>query len=305
MKNSLSAFTFAMLCTAALCFLLSACGPAGNTGSPKNNAKEKGEAATAPSTIYAMEIQPLSPVECGRCHNYQFKWLQDKGGKHQFDCTTCHEKFHAYNPRKGNWDDIMPKCRNCHDLPHGKDFIACMDCHQQPHAPKVIQFAKLEKEVEGKKGVVVCAVCHKSEGDEFAKFPSKHNTELNCQGCHAEVHGTIPNCLDCHEPHVENQQFKDCLLCHSPHSASNIKQYPENVPNKACGACHDTVFNNLQTNVTRHSSLQCATCHPSHGEVPTCQSCHGEPHGEGLHKRFTSCLECHVDPHNLPVNKKK
>lgn len=302
MKKYLSAFLFAALCTAALGVLLTGCGPAGTTGAPESSAKQKGEADTPASAIYAMKIEPLTPVECGRCHNYQFKWLQDKGGKHQLDCTACHVQFHTYNPRKGNWDEIMPKCQDCHDLPHGKDIIACMECHQQPHAPKVIQFARLEEPVPGQEGVVVCAVCHKNEGTEFAKFPSIHNTELNCQGCHAEVHGTIPSCLDCHKPHVEKQEYGECLLCHSPHSASNIRQYPEDVPNTACSACHNTVYNNLQANVTKHSSLQCATCHSSHGKIPTCQDCHGEPHGEGLLKRFGSCLDCHVDPHNLPVN---
>jgi len=305
MKTFSSATITAAFCSAVLVFLLAACGPAGTGSAPEIGGEKKPAAETKPADIYAMQIQPLTPVECGRCHGYQFKWLQEKGGKHQFDCVDCHEQFHAYNPRKGNWDEIMPKCQNCHDLPHGKDFMACLDCHQQPHAPKVIQFAKLEQEVSGQKGVLVCGVCHNNEGTEFAKFPSKHNTEVNCQGCHAKVHGTIPSCLDCHEPHHSKMEYKDCLTCHSPHSASTIKKYPEDVPNNACGACHDSVYNNLQANVTKHSTLQCATCHATHGEIPKCQDCHGEPHGEGLHKRFSSCLDCHMDPHNLPVNTKK
>ncbi|GAB4344352.1 MAG: cytochrome c [Desulfobulbaceae bacterium] len=304
MKKYLSACVLA-LCAASLALLPAACGPAGDTAATGRGAEQKKAVDTSPSELYSMQLAPLTPAECGRCHNYQFKWLQDRGGKHQFECTGCHEQFHAYNPRKGNWDEIMPKCRNCHDLPHGQDFTDCMTCHQQPHAPKVIQFEKLEREVSGQKGVLVCAACHKAEGTEFAANPSLHNTEVNCQGCHAEVHGTIPSCIDCHEPHVPMQEYKDCLTCHSPHSASNIRKYPEDVPNVVCSACHDTVYNNLQTNVTKHSSLQCATCHATHGEIPQCQDCHGEPHGEGLHQRFANCLDCHMDPHNLPVNTKK
>jgi len=302
MKKQLSVIVPALLCMGGLALILVACAPTNQAGS-----KKKVEASAADTEFYKMDIKPLAPEECGRCHNYQFKWLQDKGGKHQMDCTTCHEQFHAYNPRKDNWDTIMPKCQGCHELAHGPDFPACMECHQQPHAPKVIQFANLEKTVttEGKQAKVVCGVCHNNEGTEFDKFPSKHNTEVNCQGCHAEVHGTIPSCLDCHQPHIENQVYQDCLQCHAPHSASNIKKYPEDVPNAACSACHDSVYNNLRANVTKHSPLQCATCHASHGEIPRCQDCHGEPHGEGLHQRFTSCLDCHVDPHNLPVNEKK
>ncbi len=305
MKNYLSTFIIPALCTIALCVLLSACVPMGNTTAPESSAKKKGEADTPPSKLYAMELEPLTPAECGRCHSYQFTWLQKKGGKHQFDCIDCHEQFHVYNPRKNNWDDIMPKCQQCHDLPHGKDFTACLECHQQPHAPKVIPFAKLDKTVEGKEGMVTCAVCHGTEGSEFAKFPSKHNSEVNCQGCHAEVHGTIPSCLDCHEPHGQKMEYKGCLTCHSPHSASNIKQYPEDVPNTACSACHAPVYNKLQANVTKHSPLQCATCHASHGEIPRCQDCHDKPHDENLLSKFASCLDCHMDPHNLPVDKTK
>ncbi len=297
MKKNLYIIVLTLFCIGVLTIFLVACGP---TTTVKTSGKEKVAASTSQSKLYQMDLKPLAPQECGRCHNYQFKWLKDKGGRHQMDCVTCHEQFHAYNPKKDNWDEIMPKCQGCHDLAHGKDFPACMECHQQPHAPKVIPFAKLEKAVEGQEGVIVCGVCHKTEGTEFAKFSSMHNSGPNCQGCHAEVHGTIPSCLDCHEPHVEKQEYKDCLVCHSPHSASNIKQYPEDVPNTACSACHDTVYNNLQANVTRHSELQCATCHAAHGEIPSCQDCHGEPHDAMLHKKFANCLECHIDPHNLP-----
>ena len=295
----MSSIVLTSICTTAICFLMAVCGPTGTkVASAKDSTQEQGDQTT--SELYMREIEPLTPVECGRCHNNQFTWLQKKGGKHQFDCTNCHDQFHTYNPRKGNWDEIMPKCQNCHDLPHGVSFPACIECHQQPHAPKEILFEKLEQELEGKEGVVVCAACHTKQGTEFATYPSNHNTEVNCQGCHAEVHGTIPSCLDCHEPHVEKQVYQDCLICHSPHSASNIKQYPEDVPNIACSACHDEPYNNLQANITKHSSLQCATCHESHGLVPSCSKCHGKPHTEGLHNKFADCLICHNDPHNLP-----
>ncbi|MHB8810525.1 MAG: cytochrome c3 family protein [Desulfobulbaceae bacterium] len=318
MRKYIFGITLPLLGMVLASLILVACGPTGQTGGTKTGGaapaaqpaatQATGTAASpAGQDLYSRAIAPLTAEECGRCHSYQFKWLKEKGGKHQMDCTTCHEQFHAYNPRLQNWDAIMPKCQGCHEMPHGKDFAACMECHQQPHAPKVIQFATLEKQVPGpgKQTVVTCAVCHKNEGNEFAKFPSKHNTAVNCQGCHAKVHGTIPSCLDCHEPHVAKQEYKDCLVCHSPHSAANIKKYPENTPNTNCAACHDQVYKKLQANVTRHTALQCATCHVTHGQIPKCQDCHGEPHGEGLHKRFASCLDCHKDPHDMPVNKKK
>ena len=291
--------------------IFAACGPVSNAGPAATTVaepeKEKQEVAAPAAKMYQQEIIPMTSAECGRCHTYHFGKIKDDGGKHQLDCSYCHEQFHAYNPKKNNWDAIMPKCQGCHDLAHGPDFPNCMECHHEPHAPKDIQFTELIKPmtVEGKQGEVQCAVCHKNEGSEFAQYPSLHNTEVNCQGCHAEKHGVIPSCLDCHEPHIPGQVYNDCLVCHGPHSASNIKQYPEDVSNASCSSCHDGVYNALQANVTKHTALQCAACHVSHAQIPLCQDCHGEPHGEGLHKRFASCLECHVDPHDLPVNIKK
>lgn len=308
MRKYLFLCILSLVCTAALSLLVAACGPAGRTGpaGPQGGPVQQ-ETPPAGADLYTKDLKPLAPEECGRCHTYQFNWLKDRGGKHQLDCAFCHEKFHAYNPKLDNWDAIMPRCQGCHQLPHDNNFSDCMECHLQPHAPMVIEFAVLEQPVsaEGEQHVLACAKCHNKEGTEFAGFPSKHNSAVNCNGCHANEHGTIPSCLDCHDPHLATQEYRDCLECHAPHSASTIRQYSENVPNVACSACHDDVYDLLQGNVTRHSAMQCATCHPTHGRIQKCQDCHGAPHGDVLHQRFADCLECHIDPHNLPVNLRK
>ncbi|GBE12067.1 class III cytochrome C family protein [bacterium BMS3Bbin14] len=259
------------------------------------------------AALYTRKPTPMTPVECARCHSTQYNNLVAHGFKHRFMCTNCHRQFHTYNPTKHNYKAIMPKCQRCHGLKHGKSFPKCMMCHQNPHSPLQIPFSVLTKKVKVKSGkmVIRCAICHKKEGTEFANNPTKHNTEVNCDGCHSDKHGYIPSCLDCHDPHVKGQTFKDCLVCHSPHSALKIKKYPENTPSNVCGSCHKTEYRHLQTNHTKHSELHCATCHVVHGFIPKCQSCHGLPHSAGLHKRFPNCLACHKDPHNLPMNKKK
>jgi hypothetical protein len=33
--------------------------------------------------------------------------------------------------------------------------------------------------------------------------------------------------------------------------------------------------------------------------IPTCASCHGEPHPPAMVKQFDGCLACHLDPHDL------
>jgi predicted CXXCH cytochrome family protein len=269
-------------------------------------AAENQEASDAP--LYAQQPRSLTPVECGACHGGEYNKLRESKSKHRFMCTDCHEQLHAYVPSKNNYQEIMPKCSSCHDLPHGEAFTQCLKCHADPHTPLDIPFSGVKQKIKNKQGksVVACEVCHYNpEGKEFETYPCKHNTSVGCTGCHADKHGVLPTCFDCHEPHVQGQTYADCLVCHSPHSAKHIKQYPEDMPNKVCGSCHTTIYKDLQTNITKHSALQCATCHVKHGQIPKCQDCHGEPHGSAVHKKFPNCLECHVDPHNLPVNLKK
>ena len=272
------------------------------TANEASAAKAEQEAAEAP--LYTETPRSLTPVECGSCHGGEYKRLRESNSKHRFECTDCHEQLHGYVPTKNNYADIMPKCSSCHDLPHGEAFTQCLQCHQDPHTPLDIPFSGVEQKIKNKAGknVVACEVCHSdSEGQEMETYPTKHNTEVGCTGCHADKHGVRPTCFDCHEPHVAEQVYADCLVCHRPHSAKNILQYPEEMPNNVCGSCHTQIYDNLQANHTKHSELQCASCHVSHGQIPRCQQCHDEPHGAGVHKRYPNCLECHVDPHNLPV----
>ncbi len=85
--------------------------------------------------LYAVTPPALQPAECGQCHVGQFANLKDSGGKHRFACQECHEVFHAYNPRKNNYDELMPLCTSCHGQQHGPKQTDCINCHQNPHAP--------------------------------------------------------------------------------------------------------------------------------------------------------------------------
>ncbi|NPA95764.1 MAG: cytochrome C [Thermodesulfobacteria bacterium] len=279
-------------------------------------AAQQGPSTPAPQadgvSLYQQEPRSLKPVECGSCHKGEYTRLKNSNSKHRFDCLRCHTQLHAYIPPKHNYEEIMPKCTRCHGLKHGKAFPKCLQCHTDPHSPLDIPFTGVQKKMKGPNGkmVVACEVCHwEPEGKQMQEHPCKHNTEEGCVGCHIDAidatkHGMKPTCFDCHEPHVQGQTYQDCLVCHNPHMAKNILQYPEDTDNKVCGSCHDTIYEDLQRNHTKHSELHCAECHVRHGQIPKCQDCHGLPHGEALHKRFPNCLKCHLDPHNLPVLKK-
>lgn len=247
---------------------------------------------TIPTTpeMYASEPQPLTAIQCAQCHNTPFQNLKDNGGRHRFSCQNCHNVFHAYSPRKGNYDAIMPKCASCHETPHGPKITECSVCHANPHTPKKItvtpQLANF------------CFDCHGSIRDQLVKYPSKH-TKVACMTCHT-VHGFKPSCFTCHKPHTPDQAASTCTQCHTVHQPLQIF-FKSNVPSNTCGTCHGKIFTKLSNSTSKHRSVACATCHKGkHRYVPQCSDCHGKPHNKVFHDKFPRCLSCHLDVHDLP-----
>ena len=263
-------------------------------------AQEQAAQAPAPaaqtSSLYSGEVTPMLPAECGRCHSSIYNLIKNEGGRHQIECVKCHTKYHAYSPVKQNWEQIMPKCQECHGLFHGQKFPVCAQCHAEPHAPKkqITASAELAK---------ACGDCHAAVSTELQQNPSKH-TLVACGSCHHDKHGFIPSCMECHKPHTSDQTVKDCLACHPVHKPLLIS-YGEMVKNELCGACHTPVFQKITSSVSKHGQVACVKCHHSkHKYVPQCQECHGQPHGEVVLKKFPNCLQCHIDVHDLPAKGK-
>ncbi|OMH40625.1 hypothetical protein [Desulfurobacterium indicum] len=263
--------------------------------------------------LFTKPVQPLKPADCGACHYSIYKAMQKEGGRHQFSCTICHERFHEWSPKKGikGWEELMPKCTRCHGLYHGPSLPDCMKCHTDPHAikkpmPVTTPFTGY---VGGKKypgtgqpeNFVAknCQVCHGPIYDLMQEKPTKH-TQIGCAACHHSTHGYIPQCLECHLPHRPEQTNNDCFACHhNPHYPVNIT-YSKNTPNSQCAACHGYVAHNLETSTTKHSKVACVACHHNrHGFIPRCQDCHGEyPHGKAIAEKYPNCLTCHITPHD-------
>lgn len=262
--------------------------------------KPQAAAAKKPSGIspYEMKVEPLTTAECGQCHFSYFETISAQGGKHQIDCVQCHTVYHAYSPRKKNYDQIMPKCSSCHlnergEPFHGKDksLTPCLNCHADPHKPLQIPASEVEP---------LCARCHAKEGNEINEYRSKHTTEVSCSDCHAEKHGYIPECGACHESHSPSVELsvKDCMACHPVHKPTQIF-YGKETPSAICAGCHDDVNNMLQTKVTKHTAVRCAECHPAHKEIPPCTRCHGEPHPKSMMINVAKCGTCHGIAHDL------
>lgn len=240
---------------------------------------------------YARDPQPLTADQCGQCHPGLFGNLKDEGGRHRFACQSCHINFHAYSPRKGNWDAIMPKCSACHDAPHGPKVTNCTACHSNPHAPKKIAgSAQL---------AAACFDCHAPVREQLVKYPSKHS-KVACMTCHTS-HGFIPSCFSCHKPHFQGQALSTCLPCHPAHQPLRVT-YGREVPSRTCGSCHAKEFNATLKDTSKHKNVACVTCHKErHRFIPQCAGCHGKPHLKMIHDKFPQCLTCHIDVHDLPV----
>lgn len=249
-----------------------------------------------PSNPYEVDIPPMSLEQCGQCHPTYFQSLREEGGRHQFDCRECHEVFHAYNPQKQNWDEIMPNCADCHGQPHGEVHVQCLDCHTDPHKPLNVPYA------ESSPVTKACADCHSSPAEQVAQFPSQH-TEVGCVGCHHDQHGYVPSCFECHGPHYEGQTLDACAECHPVHKPLEIALTPTTGA-RTCQACHDAVYDEWAGTPSKHGQVNCSLCHTEHGMIPECTTCHAQPHSETMLSKYPDCLTCHLNPHDLPVKRK-
>lgn len=273
--------------------------------------------------VYNVDIQPLSIEECARCHNSHFKRIRDNGDKHtKVTCTDCHELFHTYNPLKGNYADIMPKCSSCHGsteqpftLPapkyhtDGEILKNCLGCHTDPHQPIAtlpeasnLESMQLAKLPEGSKAIPSnnCRKCHGDIAALLTDKLSKH-TDEDCSSCHSDNHGRIPDCSECHESHSPAVALNNpaCMSCHPVHTPLVIA-YPQDQDNTVCAGCHGDVYDELQANPTKHTPLSCAKCHPAHAELMACSECHSaSPHNPSIHQKFPECGSCHNIAHDL------
>lgn len=242
------------------------------------------------SDLYSVTPVPLAPTQCAQCHIGQFDSLKDNGGQHRFECQGCHKVFHAYNPKKGNYEALMPKCSSCHTDIHGPANKDCGTCHTNAHTPrKVAMTNRLAN---------TCTTCHAKPKADLVQFPSKHSL-LGCAKCHTS-HGFKPSCSMCHKPHYQGQEYTTCTKCHSVHKPKQVT-FPANEPAMTCGSCHAKIYAKWQASPSKHAKVLCAQCHhDKHGYIPQCTECHKQVHPAGILAKFPKCLGCHLDVHELP-----
>lgn len=229
----------------------------------------------------------VSSSLCAGCHNKVVKEVNERGTDHKsVACIDCHRQ---HPPSKR---DVIPACLLCHS-PAKKDHYKiknCVSCHH-PHYPMELDFEKIMSSKSA------CVSCHPKQGGQLQKNPSKH-TKLDCNECHPK-HRESATCVTCHKPHTQNMTNKDCFRCHEPHMPLQVF-YEDDIPSPFCSACHSKESDDLSKTTTKHHELECTYCHKKeHKTTIQCKKCHGEPHSEDIHKKYSECMDCHKDAHKL------
>ena len=222
------------------------------------------------------EIEAVLNV-CVECHPKPVNAIKKSGGLHaEKNCNFCHVQ-HGY----------IPTCSDCHGSFHGNTITNCAQCHTNAHAPKDITFST-------EAGKYSCSLCHVDEITVLNVNPTKHS-ELDCSSCHTK-HGLIPECTNCHSPHDDTMKADDCGDCHQTGHIPTRIIYPATTPKSMCSGCHADAINMIDDSGTKHSNLLCSQCHPQHGQIPACSSCHATPHGPAM----TDCgVTCHLSGHDV------
>jgi predicted CXXCH cytochrome family protein len=236
------------------------------------------------ATAFA-EPAVLTVDDCVKCHSEQPAQIAANGASHktEISCQDCHEGHRPSSPEN------IPQCSNCHEGSTHYEVENCLGCHN-PHQPLNVDLSAEYKKV--------CNTCHTDPNADMVAAPSKHAT-FACTFCHADTHGNIPQCTDCHESHSEAVTQADCATCHKPHKPLELK-YPATTDSTLCAACHGDVSTTLSASKAKHSAIACVTCHTDkHKTVPQCADCHGQPHAQAIHDRFPQCGECHNIAHDL------
>ncbi len=235
--------------------------------------------------LAAQGAMALSSADCVKCHAGEPKQIESKGMAHktEIECQSCHE---SHRPAVA---DNIPLCSSCHSGTAHYELPDCHSCHN-PHMPLEVTLSGDLK--------APCLTCHQTEGSDLAAHPSKHGA-VACNFCHADRHGVIPQCMECHESHAETMTQADCASCHQAHQPLTLS-YGSETPSILCASCHDDAYRQLGASPAKHQSLACVACHQEqHKMVPRCSDCHGTPHAEGMHKKFPRCGDCHGTAHDL------
>lgn len=256
------------------------------------------------------------PATCTGCHeitNHNSSFY-DVHTTSQINCIDCHsgKGVQAYvEARTELLNAVLLKSSASFfnqnisaSFNHANVQANCTKCHARVNSPYFNHSAAAN-----------CTRCHNISGLQelsgegfWKKMGAGGHRNKTCEDCHTTGF-QIPACTQCHTTHIEGANWNNraCLACHnSPHIPVLNGVFEKGIPKVNCGACHKDVYDNLEFYNSRHNQLgSCVNCHPAHGEIKKCFSCHTLDHrshpfaGEncaGCHGK-ASCKDCHRQGH--------
>ena len=137
-----------------------------------------------------------------------------------------------------------------------------------------------------------CVRCHAVPVRDLASAGGNHKG-VPCAGCHAghppDVAKPIAPCSNCHA-RSKNVHFESpgCSTCHT-NSHTPLKMSFKGVRTEACLTCHGSQGWMLRKYESKHSALDCSSCHDVHRQFPSCSQCHVAHKG----KIAGGCNLCH------------
>jgi hypothetical protein len=140
----------------------------------------------------------------------------------------------------------------------------------------------------------VTLAMEQGQGRDTARFEHARHGTLSCTTCHETRtgHGTLKvsvarDCQGCH--HANTATARDCSRCHTPAELGVAR--PIATP-MALTVWPQPRTRELSFSHTRHTRLECASCHASGrlmAVARTCASCH-----EDHHTADNDCSSCHA-----------
>ena len=243
---------------------------------------------------------------CADCHQDEHagEFTARDGG----ECKPCHSErgfaptrfglvMHERTafPLEGRHRAVA--CSGCHDSPRPRltwrvPAQRCEDCHQNPHGDQFVD----EMRQDG------CAHCHSPAGFEQPRID--HST-WPLSGAHATA-----ACDACHTPTEEDRRSgqgasyrgvpRECAGCHEDEHAG---QFRLTEPQRPCADCHNTErFEGIEFKHAEqanyplegaHAQLQCGSCHPTVQLLPPSEGQQVIRYRLG----YRRCRDCHADPH--------
>ncbi len=137
-----------------------------------------------------------------------------------------------------------------------------------------------------------CSECHETAANEVKESGGKHRS-VPCAGCHLghapEARKALQKCSRCHlKTKKAHFELDGCRGCHkNPHTPLNIS-FADIKGN--CVTCHSGQVAELKDHKSKHSALECSTCHNVHRKFPQCTQCH-KPHS--VEMAAVDCKKCH------------